>query len=280
VDAYAYRNPDFFDATKKATVAILTTVKIDRKVVDGALDRESAIDEQVRSAKGSTIQLTFSAAGDLIGLNAGVRTESGFQSFSTSGSGKAEIKTNTAERIAGRVYTEAPKTFGDDTYSFDLRFDLAIVPEPPPGTPLPAGGGEAGKAYAAYIAVLQKGDIDGIARYWPKEKGAKMLAARKDPDFKESLDMLKLFSPKTVTVKGGMLRGNVADLDVVGKDADGKVMDGKVRMIKDGPNWLVEKEDLTTHMTSSFSQTNSFSDGMSSPWFLTSPSRSVPRGLV
>lgn len=247
VDAYAYQRPDTFDAAKKATVALLSTVRIDRKAVDSALDRESALDAQARDAKGSTIQLIFGANGDLNGLNAGIWTESGFKSFSTSGTAKVKLDVHTAERIAGRVFTDAPGTLGGDKYSFDLRFDVTITPELAPGQPLPAGGGEAGKAYVAYLAALQKGDVDAIARFWPKEKAAKMLAARKDPDFKESLDMLKLFSPKNVTVKGGTLRDAIADLDVVGKDADGNVMDGKVRMVRDGTTWRLEKEDLTTH---------------------------------
>ena len=67
------------------------------------------------------------------GLNAGLRTESGFESLSTSGTGKVELKVNTAERIAGRVFTDAPGTLGGDNYSFDLRFDVTITPEPAAG---------------------------------------------------------------------------------------------------------------------------------------------------
>jgi hypothetical protein len=75
-----------------------------------------------------------------------------------------------------------------------------------------------------------------------------MLAARREPDFKKNLEMVKLFSPKLVTVKGGAIRGEFADLDVVGKDSDGNVMDGKVRMVKDGTSWRLVSESLTTHV--------------------------------
>jgi opacity protein-like surface antigen len=247
VDAYAFRKPDSFDATKKVTVLILTTTALDRKAIDSALDRESAIDGQVREGKGTSIQLSLGADGDLHGLNAQIRTEEGFQSFSTSGTGKVELLTNSAERIAGRVSSEGKKSFSDDSYEYELTFDVAVTPEPAPGKPLRAGGGEAGKAYVAYIAALQKGNVDAIARFWPKEKGAAMLEAKEEPDFKEKLDMLRMFSPKSVKVKGGSIKDDVADLDVVGKDADGNVMDGKVRMLRDGKSWRVEKEDLTTH---------------------------------
>lgn len=247
IEAYAYQKPDTFDAKKKVTVVVLTTVKLDRKEIDGALDRESAIDEQVRIAKGSAVQFTIGADGSLGSVNAQLRLEGRLQSFSTSGSGKADLKVNTAERITGRVQSGGVRSFSDDKYAYDFTVDIPVTPEPPPGTPLPAGGGDAGKAYVAFIAAVQKGDADAIARYWPKEKAAAMLAAKKEPDFKETLEMLKTFSAKTVTVKGGTLRAEVADLDVVGKDADGNVMDGKVRMAKDGTSWRVVKEDLTTH---------------------------------
>jgi opacity protein-like surface antigen len=247
-DGYAYLKPDSFDAKKKVTVVALVTVKLDRTKIDDALDRESAIEEQVRDGKGTLVKLTFGADGSFQTLNAQIRTDAGSQSLSTSGGLKAAMKATTAQRVAGRVQTAGAQTFSSDKYSCDFTFDIPVTPEPPPGTPLPAGGGEAGKAYVALVAAIQKGDVDAIARYWPKEKAAEMVAARKEPDFKKGLEMLKMFSPKSVTVKGGSLRGNVADLDVVGKDADGNVMDGKVRMVKDGTSWRQADENLTTHV--------------------------------
>ena len=44
-----------------------------------------------------------------------------------------------------------------ESYQFDLRFDTAVTPLP--GTALPVGGGEPGKAYNAYLAALAKGDL-------------------------------------------------------------------------------------------------------------------------
>lgn len=247
LDAYAYKGPDAFDAKKQVTVVTVSTVKFDRTKIDGALDRESAINEQAREGKGTVIQLVFEADGSLHNLNAQIRTPEGYQSISTSGTLKAALKANTAQRIAGRVQSGGTQTFSKDKYSYDFTFDIAIAPDLPPGDPLPAGGGEPGKAYVAMVAALQKGDVVKLAQYWPKDKADAMLAARKDPGFKDQLEMLKAFSPKTVKVTGGTLRKDTADLDVVGKDTDGNVMDGKVRMIRDGKGWRVEAEHLTTH---------------------------------
>ncbi len=248
IDGYAFTKPDSFDAKKKVTVVALVTVKLDRTKIDDALDRESAIEEQVSDGRGTVVKLTFGADGGFETLNAQIRTDAGSQSISTSGSLKAAMKSTTAQRVAGRVQTAGTQTFSSDKYSCDFTFDIPVTADPPPGTPLPAGGGDAGKAYVALVAAIQKGDVDAIAKYWPKEKAAQMVASRKEPDFKKGLEMLKMFSPKSVTVKGGSMRGNVADLDVVGKDADGNVMDGKVRMVKEGTTWREADEKLTTHM--------------------------------
>ena len=50
---------------------------------------------------------------------------------------------------------------------------------------------------------MQKGDVDAIARFWPKDRAEAFLAARKDPEFKEQLEVVKLFIPKRVKVRGG-----------------------------------------------------------------------------
>jgi hypothetical protein len=248
IDGYAHVKPDLGGKTKVIAVT-LVSMKLDRTAIDRALDRNSAINEQARAAKGTVIEFIFGTDGTFKRMNAQIRAAGNVQALSTGGlSFKANLKTNTPERVAGRIQSDGTETFSSDTFAFDFTFDIPVTAEPALGNPLPAGGGDAGKAYVALIAALQKGDVDTIARFWPKEKAAQMLAARKEPDFKKGLEMVKAFSPKTVTVTGGTIRGDIVDLDVVGKDADGNVMDGKVRMVKDGTSWRLEAENLTTHM--------------------------------
>jgi hypothetical protein len=59
---------------------------------------------------------------------------------------KAELTTNTPDKVAGRIFTVAPvKTMDGSIYTLDLTFS-APVAKAPAGTALPAGGGNPGKA--------------------------------------------------------------------------------------------------------------------------------------
>jgi len=72
-----------------------------------------------------------------------------------SGGLKAELTTNTPARIAGRIYSAAPlKTMDGPTYTIDVTFAAEVVAAPT-GTPLPAGGGDPGKALATFLASPQ-----------------------------------------------------------------------------------------------------------------------------
>ena len=58
---------------------------------------------------------------------------------SADGTLKAELTTNTPDKVAGRIFTSAPvKTLSGSTYSVDLTFS-APVAKPPAGTALPVG---------------------------------------------------------------------------------------------------------------------------------------------
>jgi hypothetical protein len=69
---------------------------------------------------------------------------------------KVTWTTNSPTRIEGRITAAKPlKTMDGETYTVDLRFGVD-VPKPPAGDALPAGGGEPGKAFAAFVAAAQK----------------------------------------------------------------------------------------------------------------------------
>jgi hypothetical protein len=244
VDAYAFRgeNNDTFGG--RPTVVTLTTVPVEPAALDAALDREQALRLQLGHKDASWVELTLTPDGSSW-VNAQLSLPNGSQSLSLSGVGTLELTRHDANRIEGRFFTSAEEAKGDK--EFDLRFAVDVAPDPDPGTPLGAGGGEAGRAYVAYIAAVQKGDVDAMARYMAKDKGQAMLAARSQPDFKEGLEMFQLMSPKEVTVKGGSASGATATLEVEGKDADGNRVAGQVRMVKDGDTWRVQEESVTTY---------------------------------
>jgi hypothetical protein len=244
VDAYAYRGENNETFGGRPTVVTLTTVPVERAALDAALDREQALRMQLIHADASWVELTVTPDGSSW-VNAQLAVPNGSRSVSYSGVGTLELAKNDASRIEGRFFTSPEESAGDK--QFDLRFAVDVAPDPQPGAALPAGGGAAGQAYVAYIAAIQRGDVDAMARYMAKDKADAMLAARGKPDFKDGLDIFKLMSPKEVTVKSGSASGTSATLEVEGKDADGNRVAGQVRMVADGDAWRVDEESLTTY---------------------------------
>ncbi len=162
---------------------------------------------------------------------------------SADGALRAELTTNTPDKVAGRIFTPAPvKTMGGSTYTVDVTFS-APVAKAPAGTALQAGGGDPGKALLGFLAARQKKD-------WPSLKAALSPAAserfvKSYNDDKENLaDVLGTLSfwlpAKDVKITGGKLTGDVAVLDVEGVLASGVKALTLVRLIKQPSGWLFD----------------------------------------
>jgi hypothetical protein len=132
---------------------------------------------------------------------------------------KATLTENTPGRVAGKVFTTSPVTTLDgESYAVELTF-TADVSRLPPGKPLPAGGAEPGKALLAFLAAAQ-------AKNWPSIESASSPRALKffkgdyrsaEENAESTLETLQVWLPKTgLTITGGTLRTDSADLDVEG----------------------------------------------------------------
>ena len=162
---------------------------------------------------------------------------------SADGALRAELTTNTPDKVAGRIFTPAPvKSMGGGTYTLDLTFS-APVTKGPSGTPLAAGGGDPGKALQGFIAARQKKD-------WPALKAALSPSAterfvKSYNDDKENLSdllgTLEFWLPsKDMTITGGTLAGDIAVLDVEGVMASGIKALTLVRLVRRPSGWLFD----------------------------------------
>ena len=177
-----------------------------------------------------------------------VNTHVGDTSGSQSGSGwyTLTLKHNDDKRIEGSFHSndEADKKSGR---YYDLRFALDLPGAPDLGAALPAGGGEQGKAYVAYLAALKKGDIDALAKLMTKARADELLAHRNDKDFKMMFGFIQgqaLREPKYVK---GNSKGDTATLEYTGKDGDKNDVTSDVSMVREGGAWKLAKESSTTH---------------------------------
>jgi hypothetical protein len=145
-----------------------------------------------------------------------------------------ELKSAGPERLAGRVYHTETRELFDDTFTYDLSFDVRLSdPNAPIGELLPEGGGEPGAAYLAWVAAVHSDDLDRLRAIVPPEM-AEQLA---DPAAAEEIEFLRLMTPTEVTILGGSSDGQTALLQVEGT-MDGERLTGEIELQKMGDRWL------------------------------------------
>jgi hypothetical protein len=214
---------------------------IDAGALKDANDRDGAIDEQLRGA--TRVDLNLEADGSVQNVNLSMDGYSGSQS----GSGwyTLSLKRNDDKRVEGSFRSNDEEDKKSGRY-YDLAFALDLPGAPDLGAALPANGGEQGKAYLAYLAVLKKGDVDALAKSMTKTRADELLAHRDDKDFKMMFGFIQgqaLRDPKYVK---GNAKGDRATLEYTGKDADGNAVASTVSMLREGGAWKIEKESSKT----------------------------------
>lgn len=252
-DGVVYREPNTFDETKQDVVVVLANVALDKAAIAAAEEKDDAVRDQVWEADdGAKIELHIDDEGKVWAMH----YNAGGTSFSQSGTGVGELTlaTNDATRAAGSFELEGD---GDEEMKCALSFDLTYgnvaaagkaavttAPPAPTGKPLPAGGGEPGKAFLANVDAMKKGDVDAMLATASKEQADQIRAERNNPEFGAMIEMMKAFAPKTVTITGGQDFGDRAELTLTGTDESGDPMTGTVKLVKEGGAWKVEKTSM------------------------------------
>lgn len=165
--------------------------------------------------------------------------------ISVAGVQKLTTKDFSASHVAGRVYMSEPDDFFDNIFQFDATFDVttAAAPKPAPlaGKPLPAGGGDPGKAYLAYRNFIKKGDIPNLRKSLTAERAKET----ERPEFKEMFELVQAMQPADVTITGGSVDGDTATLLVTSKER-GSNSKGTVTLVREGGAWKIQKESWKT----------------------------------
>lgn len=240
--AVAYIVRDQRNARNKQVEVLLTDVPIEPTGLQSALDPHMAAINHSAVMKGNYILLWVAADGSVT-MNATYGASMKQFINDTADGLKATFTSNTATKIAGRVTTPAQVGSGDDGYSVDLTFSVDVPPVSV-GQALPAGGGDAGKAFLGLLSAAQKKNWAGI-KAASSPAFLKTLAEDYRSDAENAawaLDMVKAWVPMTKTkVTGGELRGDVALLDVEGEMFPGMNGLTLVRMVKSGAAWQVDQ---------------------------------------
>jgi hypothetical protein len=147
------------------------------------------------------------------------------------------------DRVEATISTKGVTEMLSDKVDYKIAFNTAVRPRPVDptvtatnGKPLPAGGGDPGKAYLALNKAMLAGDLATLKKLAP--------AGELPPDeqLKQMLPMMKEMAAKNVKIVSGFVNGDNATLNLVGDSMGQKGQTGTVQMSQKGGAWRVVKE--------------------------------------
>lgn len=227
------------DPAEDRIYVYLSDVPLDAAALAADFDPDDAAVEAHGDTDGAFVRICIDADGGECGLY--YRQFAPGDSFNSSGYGTLALSTRDATRIAGRWTLATPEDFFGKTYDYDLRFDTTVAGMP--GTPLPEGGGDAGKAYRAYAAAIARGDLAALRPYLGDD--ARWRLPADDPaEARETLKSLRDAQPIDPEIVRGLRHGDTVVLWVQGRDRDDLLQAGRVRMTRQGTAWVVVKQEM------------------------------------
>ena len=158
--AAAYAVRDGRHARTTQTEILLSNVAIDAASVRAALDPHM-VAINLAPLKDQNYVLLWVESTGAVTMNATFsKTMTQFMNDTTDGL-EVTWKARSAARLEGHVASKGVlKTMDGTTYTVDSTFAVDVV-TPPAGQPLPAGGGEPGKALAAFLAAARETRLAG-----------------------------------------------------------------------------------------------------------------------
>ncbi len=140
-------------------------------------------------------------------------------------------------RISGHVYHTETQEFFDKTYSYDFTFSASLSdPDAPIGDPLPAGGGDPGRAYLKWVEAVHSGALEALRSIIPSEM-AEQLDSVSAEEAQEQIEFMQLMTPTNVKILGGSTEGEIAVLDIEGL-IEGEKVTGEITMTRMGELWV------------------------------------------
>lgn len=231
-DSLAYRAED------ESTVVLFTDFTMDRgDLLRSIITTQALYGQVVARQRGNYVMVTLHPP-DHCGVQAFLGET--VQQLGLGEEFDATITNADAKRVKGVCFTSKPQKFFDDTYDFRLPFDLALTTIPKP-TRLPADGGEPGRALVALVKAIQAADIRTAKLHLRDEEIANVPATAELRSFFEGL---ALNYPKTAKATGGLMKGDLANVEMKGTDREGRKIEGTFSMKKTAGTWRVVDQYL------------------------------------
>lgn len=227
----AFRMRDQFQPRTFETYVVLSATPVDKASIAAALDPYTAAINDPAVMSADYVAFSVRPNGD-VSMNAHV---GGVQYIDTSGrmmgergSLLATCKENTATRVACSVKTAKPvKSMGGPAWSLDLGFESDVLSRAA-GKPLPADGGDAGKALLALRSAVGGKDLGKILAHLTPDEAKDYQEEYRTPEenLKWANDLLDMQLPKKPKITGGeALADDRVLLEVEGEPyANGKML--------------------------------------------------------
>jgi hypothetical protein len=241
--AAAYATPDQRDARKMSIEVVLSEEPVDIAAAVAELDPHSNVINQ-KALRDHNYVLLWVRPGNDVSMNA-TYSDTMTQFIEMTGSRMtAQLTANTADKVAGHIVSPKPlKTMDGESYTIDLTFSTDVS-RLPPGTKLPADGGEPGKAYKALQSAIAAKSWDGVSKNVTAKNlqsfSADYHTAQENLD--DAVQTLGFWLPKKPgKIAGGELRGDSATLQIEAELFEGQNGLFLVRMVKEGPRWVFDR---------------------------------------
>jgi hypothetical protein len=242
VDGFAFESRASFSGETAIRVR-LSERPLDQRRLAAVIDFVSELDRQ--RAGGPYVDLEFSPAGAWLGTSYQLRnTVCGFCA-DVRASAKAQVRIE-GGYVKGTLRVRPADYRDKDGAALDLTLDLPVVTVPD-ASPLPAGGGDAGKAFQACWQLVREKNVAGVRQSCFAADDAQIAGTEGsvgDGFWVVALwnrESLRLSAPR---ITGGRRKGDWAELFVSGKDEQGTERSGSVFLRRGPGGWRFDHERL------------------------------------
>ena len=233
--AYAFPAEVGFDDEPGIRVAISNAGFV-TDVLDRDYDREHMIDTYFRDDETLVAYFHFSPTGAYKGVSYYFGSGDGC-GFCYDGSVQSAVQVE-----KGRIHGTLKLAGKPDDLQFDLKFDVPVAPTDY-GTPLPAGGGDPGKAYGSLHTALVAWDYPSAKAYFTDE-----VQTGYTEHAEEIVQSFRKEHPDTsYRIVKGFVRGDRALLLVEGETSYSKVKT-EAQMVREKGTWRLASETLQIRM--------------------------------
>jgi hypothetical protein len=240
----AFRMRDQFKPRELETYVVVSATPVDKAAIGASLDPYTAAINDPAVMSADYLAFTVRANGE-VAMNAHV---GGTQYIDTSGtmmgqrgSLTASCRENTAARVACSVKSPKPvKAMDGPSWSVDLAFETDVVSRPA-GNPLPAGGGDPGKAFLALRSSVGGKDLGKLLAGLVPEEAKSYQEDWRSPEenLASANELLDIRLPKKPKITGGeALADDRALLEIEGEPYENGKMLYLVEMKRVDGKWL------------------------------------------